>query len=95
MYKTQETVKTIYSRVSTRGIEHTYWRNKTVVVLQCDNCDGIFRRDLKKIDPKRLSNNYFHCCANCDVKRFAQRKGVERKQIWGLPASVELPVGKY
>jgi hypothetical protein len=95
MYIRREIVKTIHKRVSKIGTEHTYSRNKTVIVLQCDNCDDIFRRDLKKIDQKRLSNNYFHVCKNCDAKRFAQRKGVERKKIWDMPASVELPVGKY
>lgn len=95
MYISREIVKTIHKRFSKTGTEHTYLRNKTVIVLQCDNCDDIFRRDLKKIDQKRLSNNYFHVCSNCDAKRFAQRKGVERKKIWDMPASVELPVGKY
>lgn len=95
MYVEKETVASTYTRVSKLGSEHAYSRNKTVIVLQCDNCDEIFRRDLKKIDQKRLSNNYFHCCSNCDVKRFAQRKGVERKKIWDMPASVELPVGKF
>jgi hypothetical protein len=95
MYIETETVKTIYTRASKTGVKHCYSRNKIVVVLRCDNCDKIFRRDLKKIDRKRLSNNYFHVCENCDAKRFAQRKGVERKKIWDMPASVELPVGKY
>ena len=95
MYIETEIVKTVYTRSSKTGFNHTYTRNKIVVVLRCDNCDEIFRRDLKKIDRKRLSNNYFHVCGNCDAKRFAQRKGVERKKIWDMPASVELPVGKY
>jgi len=47
------------------------------------------------MDHRRLSNNYFHVCALCDAKKFAQRKGVERKQIWDMPASTTLPVGKY
>jgi hypothetical protein len=47
------------------------------------------------MDKKRLSNNFFHCCGSCDAKRFAQRTGVEQKQIWNLPASVELPVSKF
>ena len=82
-------------RVSKLGLEHAYVRIKTLAVFLCDNCDEIFERELKKIQSKRLNNNYFHCCSNCDSKRFAQRKGVERKKIWDLPASVELPVGKY
>jgi hypothetical protein len=86
---------TEYIRVSKLGKEHCYSKLKTVAEFRCDNCDEIFYRDLKKIARKRLSNNYFHCCSNCDHKRFAQRKGVERKQIWDMPASTTLPVGKY
>lgn len=82
-------------RVSKLGVEHTYTRIKTLAVFRCDNCDELFERELKKVQTKRLSNNYFHCCSNCDAKRFAQRKGIERKKIWDMPASVELPVGKY
>jgi protein-arginine kinase activator protein McsA len=82
-------------RTSKCGLQHTYKRRRTSAVFRCDNCDKIFSRDLKHIDRKRLSNNYFHCCTNCDSKRFAQRKGIERKKIWDMPASAELPVGKY
>jgi hypothetical protein len=95
MYIGKEISLTTYSRSSKLGQKHAYQRKKTVVVLCCDNCDEIFRRDLKKISQKRLNNNYFHVCSNCDAKRFAQRKGVERKKIWDMPASVELPVSKY
>lgn len=84
-----------YTRHSKCGLEHTYKRKKTLAVFRCDNCDKIFSRDLKHIDRKRLSNNYFHCCPDCDAKKFAQRKGVEQKKIWDLPASTNLPVGKY
>lgn len=90
-----ENVETEYVRRSKLGHEHTYKRNKIMAVFRCDNCDETFKRDLKHIDRKRLSNNYFHCCSKCDVKRFAQRKGVERKKIWDLPASSTLPVGRY
>jgi ribosomal protein L37AE/L43A len=84
-----------YVRRSKCGEEHTYTRKKTLAIFRCDNCDETFTRDLKHVDRKRLSNNYFHCCSNCDSKRFAQRKGVEQKKIWDLPASTTLPVGKY
>jgi hypothetical protein len=47
----------------------------------------VFKRDKGAMSPKRLSNNYFHVCTNCDSKRFAQRKGVERKHVWDMPAS--------
>jgi protein-arginine kinase activator protein McsA len=84
-----------YSRTSKLGSEHSYERVKTIALFRCDNCDSEFERDLRKIDRKRLSNNFFHVCSQCDAKRFAQRKGVEQKKIWDLPASTTLPVGKY
>lgn len=87
--------ETEYLRPSKNGIEHTYRRKKTVAVLLCDNCDSIFERDLKHIQKKRLSNNYFHCCSDCNSKKFAQKKGVDRKRIWDMPAGTDLPVGKY
>ncbi len=95
MFIKKETQRENFTRISKLGKEHAYFRNRTLAVFSCDNCDGIFKRELKKISSKRLSNNYFHCCSNCDSKKFAQRKGVERKKIWDMPASVDLPVGKY
>ncbi len=95
MFLDTETVVTEYTRPSKLGNSHVYKRTKTVAVFRCDNCNDIFRRDLKKIDRKRLSNNYFHVCSNCNAKKFAQRKGVEQKKIWDIPASSNLPVGKY
>lgn len=95
MFLTTKQEKTKYQRTSKLGSIHTFYRYKTIVILRCDACDIEFSRDLKHIDRKRLSNNYFHVCSNCDPKRFAQRKGVERKQIWNMPASSSLPVGKY
>ncbi len=84
-----------YQRPSKLGTVHEYQRKKTIAFFLCDNCGEKFERDLKHIQTKRLSNNYFHVCSNCDAKKFAQRKGIERKTIWDMPASVELPVGKY
>lgn len=95
MFLSKEYITITYTRISKLGLEHSYRRNKTLAVFRCDNCDEIFKRELKKISAKRLNNNVFHCCSNCDVKRFAQKKGVERKRIWDLPASTELPVGKH
>lgn len=89
------TTEIIYVRTSKLGTSHRYSRNKTVAMFICDNCESQFERDLKKISRKRLSNNYFHCCGDCDSKRFAQRKGVERKKIWDMPASLDWPVAKY
>lgn len=95
MFLNTEKITTKYTRTSKLGNIHEYERSKTIAVLQCDNCDSIFKRDLKNINRKRLSNNYFHVCSKCDAKRFAQRKGVEQKKIWDLPASIDLPVSKY
>jgi len=95
MFLKTKKVKTKYTRTSKLGTVHEYERTKTVAEFRCDNCDDVFERDLKKIQRKRLSNNYFHCCSNCDAKRFAQRKGVEQKRIWDMPASMDLPVGKF
>ena len=95
MFLVLEIEKTVYSRKSKNGLEHQYIRNKTVAVFRCDNCNELFKRDLKKVQRKRLSNKYFHCCSKCDVKRFAQRKGIEQKKIWDMPASTMLPVGKF
>ena len=95
MFIRTETQENQYIRRSKCGKDHIYKRKKTVAVFICDNCEDSFTRDLKHIDRKRLSNNYFHVCQNCDAKRFAQRKGVEQKKIWDLPASTTLPVGKY
>jgi len=95
MFLKKETQQTQHVRLSKLGTQHEYVRRKTVAVFRCDNCDETFTRDLKQMDHRRLSNNYFHVCSSCDAKKFAQRKGVERKQIWDMPASTELPVGKY
>lgn len=95
MFVKIKTEKTQHFRKSKLGKEHTYFRNKTVVCLKCDECDILFERDLKHIDRKRMSNNYFHCCSYCDAKKFAQKKSVERKKIWDMPASTDLPVAKH
>ncbi len=95
MFLKKEHRNTEHVRTSKLGNQHVYTRLKTIAVFRCDNCNEIFERDLKHIDYRRLSNNYFHCCSNCDSKRFAQRKGIERKSIWDMPASSTLPVGKY
>lgn len=84
-----------YYRTSKTGKEHSYKRKQTIAEFLCDSCGETFERSLKKIQSKRLSNRYFHCCSMCDSKRFAQRKGVEQKKIWDMPAGVDLPVGKY
>lgn len=87
MFLREETEIKEYQRVSKLGNVHNYLREKTLAVFRCDNCGEVFRRERAKMSPKRLSNNYFHCCANCDAKRFAQRKGVEHKKVWDMKAS--------
>jgi len=94
MFIKEYTEQTRHVRKSKNGEEHWYHRTKTMVLFRCDCCDVEFVRPRGSMDPKRLSNNYFHVCENCDVKRFAQKKGVERKQIWNLSASSNLPIGK-
>lgn len=39
------------------------------------------------MDPKRLNNNFYHVCGNCDPKKFAQLKGVEARKVWDMPVS--------
>lgn len=87
MFITIETEKNRYVRTSKLGTEHIYERKKTMAVLRCDNCGEIFKREKSKMDPNRLNNNFFHCCAGCDSKRFAQKKGAERKIIWDKTVS--------
>ena len=95
MFVRIKTVLHEHSRTSKLGNVHVYKRKKTLAVFACDECGSAFERELKKIQRKRLSNNYFHVCSNCDSKRFAQRKGVERKRIWDMPAGTDLPISKY
>lgn len=83
-----------HKRLSKLGKEHIYKRSKTVNVFRCDNCDKEFLRDQSKMDPKRTSNKYFHVCAECDPKKFAQRMGVSKRKIWDMPVSSTLPIGK-
>ena len=87
MYLKEESEQTTYTRTSKLGKEHNHTRIKRVVVFRCDSCGEIFRRDRAAMSPKRLNNNYFHCCSDCNSKKFAQRKGAERKTIWDKPAS--------
>jgi hypothetical protein len=86
--------KTRHVRTSKLGAEHSYCREKTFVKLRCDNCDTDFVRPRGSMDPKRLNNNYFHVCENCDAKTFAQKRGVERRKVWNLTASSDIPINK-
>jgi predicted RNA-binding Zn-ribbon protein involved in translation (DUF1610 family) len=84
-----------YVRVSKLGVPHNYMRHKTVVVIKCDNCGNTFQRDLSKMDHRRLNNNYFHVCSNCNPKRFAQRKGVERRGLWNTSVDKDIDIGRF
>ena len=86
--------QTRHVRKSKTGKEHTYKRELTICCFRCDSCDREFERPRGSIDPKRLSNSYFHVCKNCDSKKFAQKKGVEQKQKWNMTASSDLPINK-
>ena len=94
MFLKEFTKQTRHVRRSKLGTEHHYTREKTFCVFRCDSCDTEFIRARGNMDPKRLSNNYFHVCENCDVKRFAQKRGVDRKQVWNLHASSNIPISK-
>ena len=87
MYIGTEFVKTSHYRTSKTGKTHAYLRRKTVIVFRCDCCQDVFKRDKGNMDPKRLNNNYYHVCGNCDAKKFAQEKGVESRKVWDMPAS--------
>jgi hypothetical protein len=82
MFIKQYTLKKLYERRSKLGKTHKYYRDVTMVVLRCDSCNTEFERSRGKMDPNRLNNNYFHVCGKCDAKKFAQKKGAERKVIW-------------
>jgi hypothetical protein len=87
MYIGTEFQQTQHMRTSKRGRHHTYFRRKTVIVFRCDCCQGIFKRDKGSMDPKRLNNNFYHVCGDCDAKKFAQEKGLEARKIWDMPVS--------
>lgn len=87
MFIGTETETCEYTRLSKLGQSHSYSRVRTYVVFRCDNCGEGFKRLKGSMDPKRLNNNYFHCCSNCDAKKFAQKKGAERRTIWDMPVS--------
>jgi hypothetical protein len=83
-------ITTEYTRVSKSNKLHTYTRTKTLVVIQCDNCQSLFEREQGKMSRQRISSNYYHVCSTCDSKRFAQKRGVERRKIWSLSADSDI-----
>ena len=94
MFLKEYTLKKLYERPSKLGRVHNYYRDVTMVVLRCDSCNNTFERSRGSMDPKRISNNYFHVCTECDSKKFAQKKGVDKKQIWNIPVSSDLDISK-
>ena len=95
MYLKEYSIKKKHTRTSKLGTLHAYFRSVTIIVLRCDSCNNTFERARGSMDPKRISNNYFHVCENCDAKAFAQRKGVDRRKIWDMPAGSDMPIGRY
>ena len=94
MFIEEFTKRTLHQRSSKLGKTHNYYRDKTFVKFRCDSCDSEFIRSRSDMDPKRLNNNYFHVCSSCDAKKFAQKKGIERKKVWNLSASSSVPISK-
>jgi len=94
MFIREYILKKMHERISKLGKIHKYYRDVTMVVMRCDNCNTEFERARGSMDPKRISNNYFHVCKNCDSKKFAQKMGVTKKQIWDMPASSNLDISK-
>ena len=94
MYIREFKKQTRHIRKSKMGKEHAYKREQTICVFRCDSCDVEFERTRGSMDPKRLSNSYFHVCKNCDSKVFAQKKGVERKHVWDMSVSSGLDISK-
>ena len=94
MYLQEYSITKKYQRQSKHGELHDYFRSSTICEFRCDNCGSIFERARGRMDPKRLNNNYFHVCENCDAKKFAQKKGVERKKVWNMNASSNIPIGR-
>lgn len=94
MYIKTEIEYKLYLRTSKLGKEHSYIRSHTVAIFRCDNCGEIFTRLKGNMSPKRLNNNYFHCCTNCDPKRFAQKKGAERRTIWDKTVNSDLDISR-
>jgi hypothetical protein len=92
MFIETKKIKTQYTKVSKLKNAHPYSRVKTVAVLQCDNCQSLFERDQGKMDRRRVSTEYVHVCSKCNPKQYAQKKGVERRQLWNLPVDSDLKI---
>lgn len=87
MFIKSEYISVVHERTSKLGMKHEYIRQKNVISLMCDCCGVVFQRDRGRMDPNRINNHYYHVCCNCNAKKFAQEKGLEKKHIWDLPVS--------
>ena len=87
-------VTTEYTRASKFDKVHTYTRTKIIVVIQCDNCQCLFEREKGKMSKQRVSIDYYHVCQNCGPKRFAQKRGAERRKLWNLSADSDVDITK-
>ena len=94
MFILTKKVQSTFTRTSKLGKEHVYSRIKTLAVFGCDNCQTIFAREVGQVDPKRLSNNYYHVCADCNPKQFAQKKGIENRKFWSTSVDSDLDISK-
>jgi len=94
MFIKEYILKKIYERPSKKGVVHKYYRDVKMIILRCDACSKTFERSRGSMDPKRISNNYFHVCSECDSKKFAQKKGVQKKQIWNISVSSDIDISK-
>jgi hypothetical protein len=87
-------VQTEYTRLSKNGKEHSYFRNRSTAVLQCDSCFTTFERPVREMDSKRLGAGYTHVCPNCNPKQFAQSKGVEGRRFWNTTVDLDVDIDK-
>ena len=94
MFVREDIITKSYMRKSRKGKFHPYTRKRTMIVFKCDSCAEDFTREKGKVDPRRLSNNYFHVCPKCDPKRFAQKRGVEKRLVWNMSVSTDTPISK-
>ena len=92
MFIETKKIKTQYTKVSKLKNAHSYSRTKTVAVLQCDCCQSLFERDQGSMDYRRISDRFYHVCADCNPKQFAQKKGVERRQLWNISVDSDLKI---
>ena len=93
MFIETKKISTQYIRPSKLKKSHAYTRTKTLAVFQCDSCQSLFEREQGQMDRQRISNHYFHVCADCNPKKFAQMKGVEQRKIWSLSADSDRNIG--